>query len=40
MSGLKFSGISKASCAEVLKFNTEMNSVKHYEIGHNLVLII
>ncbi len=39
-SGLKFMGISKASCAEVLRFNTEMNSVKHHEIGQNLVIII
>ena len=39
MSGLKFSGISKASCAEVLKFNTEIDSVMNYEIGHNLVIM-
>ena len=40
MSGLKFSGISKASCADVLRFNTERDSVKHYEISQNLVIII
>ncbi len=40
MSGLKFSGISKASCAEVLRFNTEIDSVKHYAIAQDLVIII
>ncbi len=34
MSGMKFSAISKTNCAEVIRFNTEINSVQCYVLVH------